>query len=101
MKTNKMSPHAAAILDGINAAIAHAKGEAAQGTIEHHIPDVKDIRTKLGMSQNEFAFAFSLSPGTVRGWEQKRRKIDATAIALLRAIEQYPEQVRKAQHSQA
>ena len=98
---NKLSPFAASIAAGLEEAITHAKGEAVQGIRVTEVPDVKRIRTKLGLSQEQFAATYRISAGTVKGWEQKRRGIDATAAALLRAIEKYPDQVREAQKTQA
>ncbi len=86
-----------ALMAGLEDALAHAQGEEVPGIRITEIPDVKAIRTKLGLSQNEFAAAFYLSPGTVKGWEQGRRKIDTTAVALLRTIAENPEAVREAQ----
>ena len=95
--TNKLSPFAASIASGLVEAIAYAKGESVPGIRATEVPDVKSIRLKLGMTQEQFAAAYHISAGTVKGWEQRRRKIDATAAALLRTIEKYPEQVREAQ----
>ena len=96
MKT-KLSTFAASIAAGLEEAIAHAKGETVPGIRVTEVPDVKSIRAKLGMTQEQFAAAYHISAGTVKGWEQHRRKIDATAAALLRTIEKYPDQVREAQ----
>lgn len=73
------------------------KGTRFLGTRETVMPDVKLIREKLGMSQTEFAQAYRIPAGTLKGWEQGRRKIDAPAAALLRTIEKFPDQVRTAQ----
>ena len=94
---NKLSPFAASIVAGLEEAIAHAKGETVPGIRVTEVPDVKSIRNKLGMTQEQFAAAYHISAGTVKGWEQRRRKIDATAAALLRTIDKYPDQVREAQ----
>ena len=94
---NKLSPFATSIASGLVEAIAYAKGESVPGIRTTEAPDVKSIRIKLGMTQEQFAAAYHISAGTVKGWEQRRRKIDATAAALLRTIEKYPEQVREAQ----
>lgn len=85
------------IAAGLKDAIAHAKGQPLPGTLETVMPDVKIIREKLGMSQTEFAQAYRIPVGTLKGWEQGRRNVDAPAAALLRAIEKFPEQVRVAQ----
>jgi putative transcriptional regulator len=53
--------------------------------------DVAAIRTRLGLSQAQFARRFGVSVGTVRGWEQGRRVPDGPARALLRVIAAEPE----------
>ena len=98
---NKTSSFAMSIAAGLEEAIAFTKGEEIPGVRVTEVPDVKRIRTKLGMTQEQFAAAYHISPGTVKGWEQKRRKIDATAAALLRTIEKFPDQVSEAQRKRA
>ncbi len=53
------------------------------------------VRRKLGVSQNEFASMFGISAGTLRGWEQKRRRPNGAAELLLRVAEKHPEIVRE------
>ena len=98
---NKLSPFAASIAAGLEEAVHYARGEQVSGIRITEVPDVKRIRTKLGMTQEQFAATYRLPAGTVKGWEQKRRKIDSTAAALLRTIESYPDQVREAQKKHA
>ncbi len=54
------------------------------------------IRKRLNLSQDRFARRFGLSPATVRDWEQKRRRPDRIATALLRVIDHAPETVARA-----
>jgi putative transcriptional regulator len=58
--------------------------------------DIKAIRATLGMSQAEFARAFSLDPAALRDWEQRGAVPRGPALALLRIIEREPEAVRRA-----
>ena len=60
--------------------------------------DVKAIRGKLGLSQPEFARAFSLNLASLRDWEQQRRAPRGPALALLRIIDREPEAARRALH---
>jgi putative transcriptional regulator len=60
------------------------------------VPDVKALRTRLGMTQEQFAHAYRLPVGTVRDWEQGRTRPDAPALALLAVIEREPEAARRA-----
>jgi len=50
--------------------------------------DVKAIRAKFGLSQEQFAKAFALKLATLRDWEQAR--------ALLKIIDREPAAVRRA-----
>lgn len=56
---------------------------------------VKALRQRLGMTQAEFAEVYCIPLGTLRDWEQHRATPDAPARALLRAIENDPETMRR------
>src|SRR6266540_488230 len=58
--------------------------------------DVKAIRAKLGMSQDQFANAFALNLATLRDWEQERRMPHGPARTLLQIIDREPDAVRRA-----
>jgi putative transcriptional regulator len=62
------------------------------------LPDIKALRARLGMTQEQFAWTYRLPLGTVRDWEQGRTRPDAPALALLAVIEREPEIVRRALH---
>lgn len=57
---------------------------------------VKRIRWKLGLSQSEFSAAFGIPLGTLRDWEQRRRKPDQAARSYLEVIARDPGAVRRA-----
>lgn len=57
---------------------------------------VKRIRWKLGLSQSEFSAAFGIPLGTLRDWEQHRRKPDQAAKSYLEVIARDPAAVRRA-----
>lgn len=59
-------------------------------------PDIKSLRARLGMTQEQFATAYRLPLGTVRDWEQGRTRPDAPAMALLAVIDREPEAARRA-----
>lgn len=73
---------------GLKEADAFKKGKlklkACKATIE--IPDVKKIRKKTGLTQEEFAGVFGWSKDNVSSWEQGRRVPDHSARALLKLI---------------
>ena len=58
--------------------------------------DVRALRARLGMTQEQFARTFRLPLGTLRDWEQGRSEPDAPARAYLRVIEREPEAVERA-----
>jgi putative transcriptional regulator len=60
------------------------------------VPSVRLLRRRLGMTQAAFAAAFALPLGTLRDWEQGRKRPDAPARALLRVIEREPEAAKRA-----
>jgi putative transcriptional regulator len=61
-----------------------------------HAPlDVAAIRTRLGMTQEEFARHYGFSPGAVRDWEQHRKPPIGAARTLLRVIDKEPRAVER------
>ena len=85
-----------AIMDGLQDALAVSKGEET-GAIIHEISlDVREIRAKLGLSQPNFAMAIGVPLSTLRNWEQRRRRPNGAALALLRIIDREPEAARRA-----
>jgi putative transcriptional regulator len=69
---------------------------AAQLKRARRRPNVKLIRAKLGLTQEEFARRFGLPLGTVRDWEQGAHLPDRAAMVLLRVIAREPEAVERA-----
>ena len=62
--------------------------------------DVRAIRDKLSLSQEQFALRFNLDLATVQGWEQGRHLPDRPAQAYLRAIAAAPREVAAAQEEE-
>ena len=60
--------------------------------------DVRALRERLGLSQEEFAVRFFLSLRTVQEWEQNRREPSEPARVLLYAIARDARAVEKALH---
>ncbi len=54
-------------------------------------PDPREIRARLGMTQEEFAAALCISVKTLRNWEQGRRDPSGPAMRLLQIAEKHPE----------
>ncbi len=59
---------------------------------------VAATRTKLGLTQDEFARMIGVPRATLRNWEQGRTKPEGPAGALLRVAERNPQAVVEALH---
>ena len=84
---------------GLEEAIAYAKGEVDLRKYRVHVPreiDVRAIRDRLGMTQEEFARQFGLSVNTLRHWEQGKRVPEGPTRAYLLVIDRAPKAVQKA-----
>ena len=53
--------------------------------------EVSEIRARHNLSQNQFATLLGISVGTLRNWEQGRRKPEGSARVLLRIFDRHPE----------
>ncbi len=77
-------------------------GRIRRGTLraarvtEFRPADVRAVRIKLGQSQSEFALMIGVSVGTLRNWEQGRRRPEGPALALLRIATRNPRAVQQA-----
>ncbi|TAL89118.1 MAG: helix-turn-helix domain-containing protein [Candidimonas sp.] len=89
-----MSTTFESIKQGLQEAIAHAKGDE-RGVRVHrpHVVDVKTIRAKVGMTQEQFAARFGFSTATLRHWERGDRTPHGPALVLLNVIERNPKAV--------
>jgi putative transcriptional regulator len=56
-------------------------------------PDVRAVRERYQLSQSKFAALMGISAGTLRNWEQGRRKPEGSARILLRIVARHPEAV--------
>jgi putative transcriptional regulator len=94
-----MSKIGESMIRGLEQALAIANGTAEEGTYVVHIPaeiDVRAIRGRLRMTQQEFAVCFGFSVNTVRHWEQGRRVPEGPTRAYLMVIDREPQAVQKA-----
>ena len=82
------------IVEGMNEAIAFARGDDAPDA-RVHIPadiDIKAIRKKVGgLTQAAFAERYGFSLGAVRDWEQGRQVPDPSTRAYLKVVSFTPE----------
>lgn len=88
------------ILVGMREAVSFARGEPVnvRQTVMQ-VPkdvDVRAIRKRLGLTQEEFSNRFGFTRGSVRNWEQGHRKPQGPARILLTIIAREPEAVNRA-----
>ncbi|WP_339892625.1 NadS family protein [Neptuniibacter pectenicola] len=85
------------IKQGLDEALEFSKGKKSKAIVHEFSPiDVKNIRAKVGMSQNEFASAFGISVSTLRHWERGDRTPHGPALVLLNVVSKEPNAVLKA-----
>jgi putative transcriptional regulator len=88
------------IIAGVEDAIAFARGDRSRGreskvAIPKRI-DVRAIRRKLEMTQEEFAARFAIPLNTLRNWEQGARQPEGATRVLLILIDRIPQQIEEA-----
>jgi len=76
------------IKQGLSEAIAHARGEnQGVNVYRPHAVDVKALRQRVHMTQEQFAARFGFSVATLRHWERGDRRPQGPALVLLNVIE--------------
>lgn len=82
------------IQKGLKEAITHAKGNNHGVVLHRPKPvDVKAVRAKTGMTQEQFAARFGFSAATLRHWERGDRNPRGPALVLLNVIARNPQAV--------
>jgi putative transcriptional regulator len=92
-----MSKTFASIKQGLREAIAHQRGR--QAGVRLYVPppvDVKEVRRRTGLTQEEFAAKFAISVGTLRHWERGDRTPRGATLVLLNIIAKEPQTVLRA-----
>ena len=85
------------IKQGLTEALEFSKGDNTKAIVHEFSPlDVKNIRAKIGMTQNEFASAFGISVSTLRHWERGDRTPHGPALVLLNVVAKEPQAVLSA-----
>jgi len=87
------------IISGLKEAVAFARGEISLPVRMVNVRepvDVRALRSKLGLSQSEFASQYGISLRTLQEWEQGRTSPDSTVRAYLTVIERNPQAVIEA-----
>lgn len=85
------------MIKGALQALEFAKGRDNGCVV--HVPDdidVSAIRSRMHMTQQQFAEQFGLSPRTLQDWEQGRRTPTGVSRVLLQVLAKEPEAVIRA-----
>ena len=89
-----MSTFGEDLIQSLNEALAHAKGE---GPAMVHAPVTpREVREQVKLTQAQMAPLMGMSLSGYRKWEQGTRRVSGPAATLLRVIQREPEAVRRA-----
>lgn len=81
----------------LNQALAIAKGDAEPSRkFSYEMPNIKVIRAKTGLSQQQFADKLNISPRTLQNWEQGTRNPTGATITLMRLLDKQPDLITEA-----
>ena len=84
------------LMESMQQAVAISKGEMKPSTVFVYSPlNVKEVREKTNKNQEEFANMIGVKVGTLRNWEQGRRKPAGAALALLKIVAANPQYVEQ------
>ena len=85
------------IKQGLNEAINYARGDKRDVMVyQPQEVDVPGLRTRLGLTQEQFAARFGFSVATLRHWERGDRSPNGAALVLLNVIDKDPRAVLRA-----
>lgn len=94
-----MSKVADAILEGLKDAAAYAKGDTSRARVTvvpiRYPVDVRAIRERAGLSEDEFTRMFGFNPIDVEDWECGKSMPSLSARMLLTLLDEAPETVRR------
>jgi putative transcriptional regulator len=84
----------AELLTSVRQGRAIVRGEMRPSRVlEFAEPDVRLLRERYGLTQEQFARLLGISVATLRNWEQGRRKPEGAARILLLVAASHPEAV--------
>ena len=81
------------LLESVRQGGAILRGEMEPARTFRFDDDVRQLRERMQLSQPRFAAMLGISVGTLRNWEQGRRKPEGPARALLRVAAVHPDAV--------
>ena len=94
MTSGTMSTFGDDLIQSLNEALAHAKGE---GPATIHAPVTpREVRKQAKLTQAQMAPLMGMSLSGYRKWEQGTRRVSGPAATLLRVLEREPEAVKRA-----
>ncbi len=99
-----ITPLGQELIEAAQEMLAHSRGEVELPTYYYTVPEevnVKEIRSNLHLTQEQFAHFIGASVHAVRHWENGRRKPDGTARTLLCVLQSNPRAVLDALGSPA
>lgn len=80
------------LLESVKQGAAIIKGKAQPSrSFEFPETEIRALREQFGLSQDKFAHLVGISVGTLRNWEQGRRKPEGPARVLLKVAARHPE----------
>jgi len=80
------------LLESVKQGAAIMKGKAQPSrSFEFPETEIRALREQFGLSQDKFAHLVGISVGTLRNWEQGRRKPEGPARVLLKVAARHPE----------
>lgn len=82
------------LIQSLNEALAHAKGEGS--AMVHEPVHPGEIRRRAKLTQAQMAPLMGMSLSGYRKWEQGQRQVSGPAAALLRIIDKEPAAVQRA-----
>ena len=84
------------LIASMSEALSHARGEdPGVREMRVEVPDVRAIRTRMGLTQEQFAPLLGISVSGLQKWEQKTRCPLGAAATLLRVMDQEPATVAR------
>ncbi len=89
-----MTDEAEALREDLLESVRQMRRSEAARVTEVDFPVVADARSRVGMSQEEFAALLGVSTRTLRDWELGRRTPRGAARTLIRVAHRHPEALR-------
>ena len=91
---DEMSTFGNNLIQSLNEALAHAKGDGP--AILHTVVTPREVRKQANLTQAQMAPLMGMSLSGYRKWEQGTRRVSGPAATLLRVLEREPEAVKRA-----